>query len=59
MATHHKLSALLKGRKVETVRQRDNELDIDFTDGSTLSVTLESADEVTLTDSDEKTEYPE
>ena len=59
MATNHQLSKLLKGREIETVRQRDTELDIDFTDGSTLSVKLaESTKPITLVDSDEDPEYP-
>jgi hypothetical protein len=48
----------LKGRKVESVRQREKDLDIDFDDGSTLSLVLESADSsVTLMNSNDKEEY--
>jgi len=58
MATNHELSKLLKGREIDSVRQRDTELDIDLTDGSTLSVKLAAGTEtVTLTSSKDKTEY--
>ena len=58
MATNHELSKLLKGRTVDSVRQRDTELDIDLTDGSTLSVKLAAGTEtVTLTASNDKMEY--
>ena len=58
MATNAKLSKLLKGRKVDSVRQREKDLDIDFDDGSTLSIVLESADSsVTLMNSNDKEEY--
>lgn len=58
MATNHELSKLLKGRTVDSVRQRDTELDIDLTDGSTLSIKLAAGTEtVTLVSSNDKTEY--
>jgi hypothetical protein len=58
MATNTQLTHLLAGRKVESVRQRDAELDIDFEDGSTLSLKLSGpAQSVTLTDKNEKQEY--
>ena len=58
MATNQELSKLLKGRTVDSVRQREAQLDIDLTDGSTLSVKLVSATQsVTVTSSDDKTEY--
>ena len=58
MATNAKLSKLLKGRKIDSVRQREKDLDIDFEDGSTLSIVLESANSsVTLMNSDDKEEY--
>ena len=58
MATNHELSKLLKGRTVDSVRQRDTELDIDLTDGSTLSVKLATGtDTVTLTSAKDTTEY--
>ena len=60
MATNQKLSTLLHGRKIDSVRQRGAELDIDFQDGSTLSLKLSAATQsVTLTSDDEKTEYSE
>ena len=60
MATNAKLTQLLSGRKVDSVRQRETSLDIDFTDGSTLSVQLASAAKsVSLTSDDDKVEYSE
>ena len=58
MATNQELGKLLSGRAVDSVRQRDTELDIDFEDGSTLSIKLASGGgSVTLVSSDDKTEY--
>lgn len=58
MATNEKLSNLLQGRKVDSVRQRENELDIDFEDGSTLTLKLAAATgSVTLENEDGKKEY--
>ena len=58
MATNSELTKLLQGRKIDSVRQRETDLDIDLTDGSTLSVKLAAvAQSVTLTSSDDKTEY--
>ena len=58
MATNQQLSKLLKGRTVDSVRQRDTELDIDLTDGSTLSIKLAAGTEtVTLTSAKDATEY--
>ena len=58
MATNQDLTKLLSGRKIDSVRQRDTDLDIDLTDGSTLSIKLAAgAQSVTLTNSDDKTEY--
>lgn len=60
MATNEKLSTLLAGRKIDSVRQRGAELDIDFEDGSTLSVKLAAPTQsVTLVSSNDKTEYAE
>ena len=60
MATNEKLTHLLSGRKVDSVRQRGSDLDIDFTDGSTLSLKLASErGSVTLTSDDDKKEYSE
>ena len=60
MATNEKLTNLLSGRKVESVRQRGVELDIDFHDGSTLSIKLAGATgSVVLTDENDKKEYSE
>lgn len=58
MATNAKLSKLLKGKEVDSVRQRESELDIDFEDGSTLSLKLAGASKsVTFTNDDDKEEY--
>ena len=58
MAMNHELSKLLKGREIDSVRQRDTEMDIDLTDGSTLSLKLAAGTEtVTLVNSNDKTEY--
>jgi hypothetical protein len=58
MATQQQLTKLLQGRVIDSVRQRGNELDIDFEDGSTLSLKLSAPTQsVTLTSEDDKTEY--
>ena len=58
MATNQQLTNLLAGRKVDSVRQRESELDIDFEDGSTLTIKLAApAHSVTLMSSDDKPEY--
>ncbi len=60
MATNQKLTKLLAGRKVDSVRQRDTELDIDFEDGSTLTIKLAAPTQsVTLMGSNDTTEYME
>jgi hypothetical protein len=58
MARNTRLSDLLEGRKVDSVRQRGDELDIDFKDGSTLSLRLATAStSIRLADDDDKDEY--
>lgn len=58
VATNQDLTKLLNGRTIDSVRQRETELDIDLTDGSTLSIKLAaSTQSVTLTSSNDKTEY--
>jgi hypothetical protein len=58
MSTNQQLTNLIAGRKVESVRQRDTELDIDFADGSTLTIKLAApAHSIKLVDSDDQTEY--
>ena len=60
MATNQKLTKLLAGRKVDSVRQRDTELDIDFEDGSTLTVKLAAATQsINLMSSSDVSEYAE
>ena len=58
MATNAALTKVLAGKKVDSVRQREATLDIDFEDGSTLTVTLSAATgAVTLTDDDDVVKY--
>ncbi len=58
MATNEKLSKLLEKRQVDSVRQRGADLDIDFTDGSTLSLKLSAATgAISLAKSDDTKEY--
>ncbi len=58
MATVQALTKLLVGRKVDSVRQRESELDIDFEDGSTLTVKLAApAGGISLMGSDDKPQY--
>lgn len=58
MATNEKLTHLLEGRKVDSVRQRGADLDIDFADGSTLSLKLSGpTGSVTLTGANDQEEY--
>jgi hypothetical protein len=58
MATNTQLTHLLKGRTVDSVRQRECGFDIDFTDGWTLSIVLATYNQsVKLTNDDDKVEY--
>ena len=58
MATNQKLTQALSGRKVDSVRQRGDVLDIDFTDGSTLEIKLSGpTNSVKLTSDDDEVEY--
>ena len=58
MATNAALTKVLAGKKVDSVRQREATLDIDFEDGSTLTVTLSTATgAVTLTGDDDVVKY--
>lgn len=58
MATNQPLTKLLKGRVIDSVRQRGAELDIDLEDGSTLTILLAGpAGNIKLISDDEKTEY--
>ncbi len=58
MATVQALTKLLAGRKVDSVRQRESELDIYFEDGSTLTVKLAApAGGISLMGSDDKPQY--
>ena len=60
MATNQALSKLLKGRVVDSVRQRDKELDIDFEDGSTMTIVLAAPTQsIKLVSDADKVEYSE
>ncbi len=60
MATNRKLTDALKGKTVDSVRQRDQEVDIDFEDGYTLSFRLHAAEgNLSLDDDDGNTVYDE
>jgi len=58
MATNSALTKVLAGKKVDSVRQRETTLDIDFEDGSTLTVHLAAGTgSVTLTGDNDVVEY--
>jgi hypothetical protein len=58
MATNERLTKVLEGRIVDGIRQRGAELDIDFEDGSTLSIKLVSEHgSIKVTAEDDSTEY--
>lgn len=58
MATNTALTKALAGKKVDSVRQRDTTLDIDFEDGSTLTLHLSTGTgSVTLTGEDDEVQY--
>jgi hypothetical protein len=58
MTANQKLTPLLMNRTVSGVRQADDEIAIDFSDGSTLTIKLaEPTSSVMLRDKDKKMEY--
>lgn len=58
MAANKKLSALLKGRKVKSVRQREAILLLDFHDGSTMQIKLfEATSSVMVRNKKKELEY--
>lgn len=58
MATNTALTKVLAGKKVDSVRQRETTLDIDFEDGSTLTLQLGAATgSVTLTNDKDVEQY--
>lgn len=58
MATNAALTKVLAGKKVDSVRQRETTLDIDFEDGSTLTVQLAAGTgAVTLMNDNDVVEY--
>lgn len=48
MSTNADLTRKLAGKKVESVRSRGTELNIDFEDGTTLTVTLADDSDVSV-----------
>jgi hypothetical protein len=58
MASNHKLTGVIAGRTVRAVRQQEDQLDIDFEDGSTLEVRIkEATSSVMVRDKDRKLQY--
>jgi len=58
MASNHKLTGVIAGRTVKSVRQTDDVLNLDFEDGSTLQVQLKEATaSVMVRDKENRLEY--
>ena len=58
MAPNHKLTNVIKGRKVQAVQQSDTDMILQFEDGSTMRVKLaEPTDSVMVRDAQNKMEY--
>lgn len=58
MASNQKLTGVIAGRTIKTVRQQDDQLDIDFEDGSTLEIRLkEATSSVMVRDKEKKLMY--
>jgi hypothetical protein len=58
MAPNHKLTNVIKGRKVQAVQQSDTDLVLQFEDGSTVRIKLaEPASSVMVRDAQNKMEY--
>jgi hypothetical protein len=58
MASNHKLTDVIAGRTVRAVRQQEDQLDIDFEDGSTIEIRLkEATSSVMVRDKDRKLQY--
>jgi len=53
VSTNQELTNVIKGKEVDSARQRGAELDIDFEDGSTLSVRLADAEGTVTVDDDD------
>jgi hypothetical protein len=58
MAPNHKLTNVIKGRKVQAVQQSDVDLVLQFEDGSTMRIKLaEPTSSVMVRDAQNKMEY--
>ncbi|MBV9036005.1 MAG: hypothetical protein JO182_16060 [Acidobacteriaceae bacterium] len=58
MAPNHKLTNVIKGRKIQAIQQSDVDLIIQFEDGSTMHVKLaEPTSSVMVRDTQNKMEY--
>jgi len=58
MAPNHKLTNVIKDRKVQSVQQSDTDLVLQFEDGSTLRIKLaEPTSSVMVRDAQNKMEY--
>ena len=58
MASNHKLTGVIAGRTVKSVRQEGDVLNVDFEDGSTLQVQLKEATaSVMVRNKENKLEY--
>ena len=58
MAPNHKLTNVIKGRKVQAVQQSDTDMVLQFEDGSTMKIKLAGpTDSVMVRDAQNKMEY--
>ena len=58
MTPNHKLTNVIKGRKVQAVQQSDTDLVLQFEDGSTVRIKLaEPTSSVMVRDAQNKMEY--
>ena len=58
MAPNHKLTNVIKGRKIQAVQQADRDLTIQFEDGSAVHIKLaEPTASVLVRDAQNKMEY--
>ena len=58
MTPNHKLTNVIKGRKVQTIQQSDTDLIVQFEDGSTMHVKIaEPTSSVMVRDAQNKMEY--
>jgi len=57
VSTNQELTNVIKGKEVDSVRQRGADLDIDFEDGSTMSVKLADAQGTVTVEDDDGNEH--